>query len=306
VYALPSCSAALPSTRLFRCPARSRSPKRRPAGRSRRSTGFRLDYGRHNVLALRLPSIAGKRVPPSDRRRTSLAERTESPQTPIPGASTHRHRYFGVRADGRLRANWLARPTVCNWPLGVGQPKIAIRHDRRSSQRRTSPRPRRIAPPGFRDLMTAARLDALRGRSPIVRLGGPRAAREIAVVPPLARQDCLPKPLHDLNHEPDASNPHAHPPSPYDFSALAPPAHHAPTRPDAISYPDSARGVSTASASRARARRRSIAATRTTIPSASCQYIPSGPARTNSKSRNPYGLANPTFARFIFGAPLSR
>ena len=35
------------------------------------------------------------------------------------------------------------------------------------------------------------------------------------------------------------------------------------------------------------------------MPSARCQYAPSGPARTNSKSRNPYGLAKFSFARLI-------
>jgi hypothetical protein len=156
---------------------------------------------------------------------------------------------------------------------------------------------------GFPRLMTAARLDCS-GAIPHCRFGVPRRAREIAVLLPFARQDYSPKRHHDVNHEPSALSPHADPPRPYDFSALAPPIHHAPARPDAISCP--ARDVSSASDSRPRRRRRSAAATRTTIPSAACQYVPSGPARTNSKSRNTYGLAKSSFARFIFCASLSK
>ena len=68
----------------------------------------------------------------------------------------------------------------------------------------------------------------------------------------------------------------------------------------------SARCVCRHSASRIRARPPSGAATRTIMPSGASQYAPSGPARTNSKSRGRCGLANSTFARFIFGASLSK
>jgi hypothetical protein len=51
-----------------------------------------------------------------------------------------------------------------------------------------------------------------------------------------------------------------------------------------------------------RARVSSAAAMRTTIPSALTQHAPSGPARTNSKSRGPYGLAKFSFARLILCA----
>jgi hypothetical protein len=107
-----------------------------------------------------------------------------------------------------------------------------------------------------------------------------------------------------VKHEPDAWSPHANPPRPYPLSALTAPVQHTRARPDVISFP--ARDVSKPSASRARRRGRSAAATRTTMPSAACQYDPCGPSRMNSKSRNTYGLAHTSFARFIFCASLSR
>ncbi len=44
---------------------------------------------------------------------------------------------------------------------------------------------------------------------------------------------------------------------------------------------------------------RSAVATRTVVPSAACQSVPSGPSRMNSKSRAPWGLRHSS-PRFIF------
>jgi hypothetical protein len=100
-----------------------------------------------------------------------------------------------------------------------------------------------------------------------------------------------------MDREQGAPRPDSHPPDPSDFRAFAPLPHVAPERPSAIS--NSARDELRLSASCFGARSPSAAAIRTTKPSALCQYAPSGPARTNSKSRNPYGLAKFPFARFI-------
>jgi hypothetical protein len=135
------------------------------------------------------------------------------------------------------------------------------------------------------------------------RLGVPRTAREIAVLPPLARQTALPKRLHDVNHEPNALRPNAQAPRPHDFRAFAAPVHHATARLDPLSPTG---GVSNASASRAAARGRSAAATRTTMPSAARHTVPSGPSRSNAKSRTPCGLGNSPFARFIAFSFLSQ
>jgi len=100
-----------------------------------------------------------------------------------------------------------------------------------------------------------------------------------------------------VDGEQGTPRPHRHPPHPPDFRAFAPLPHVAPERPSAIS--SSARDELRSPAFRICERSSSAEAMRTTMPSARCQYAPSGPARTNSKSRNPYGLAKFSFARLI-------
>jgi hypothetical protein len=132
---------------------------------------------------------------------------------------------------------------------------------------------------------------------PHCRLGAPRTVREIAVQRPLARSLHLHEPTHDVDREQGAPCPFGHPPDPSDFRAFAPVPQVAPERPSAIAH--SARDESRSRAFCICARSTSGAAMRTIMPSERCQYAPSGPARTNSKSRNPYGLAKFSFARFI-------
>ncbi len=149
---------------------------------------------------------------------------------------------------------------------------------------------RRVAATDDRSALIAA------AAIPHDRLGVPRTAREIAVLLPLARQTALPKRLHDVHDEPDALRPTAPAPRPHNFRALAAAVHHATARLDPLSATG---GASKASAARAAARGRSAAATRTTMPSAARQTVPSGPSRSNAKSRTPWGLRNSPVARFI-------
>src|SRR5512144_828060 len=100
-----------------------------------------------------------------------------------------------------------------------------------------------------------------------------------------------------MHCEHGAPCPHRRAPPPTDFWTLAPLPHVAPERPSATSH--SVCGVSRHGALRNGGRPPSAAASRTIIPSAATQYAPSGPARTNSKSRYPYGSTKFSLARFM-------